>query len=121
MIKHFVHYLFPGSFVSEEIKKEVKSWDIEEANKNAEKGCYGFYFTTRKRGELDLDSKQIKKSGTYFIDGKIKTLTDVVNEFNPANNILISNMKINKWDRVVITKNGWTQPLDKNDVIIQGV
>ena len=127
MKKHFVTFLSPGTFVAESSEKPIEKWDTKMAMKMADSiteryGAtpYGFYFTTRERTAKDLDSKEIKRSGTYFLGGTVKTLADVKAENNPSNRILISNMECNHYDRIIENNNSWrwTQPLDKDDIVL---
>ena len=84
MKAHFVTFLSPGTFVCEETTKPIESWDTKEAVKMSKKITerYGakpfvFVFSTRERGDKDLDSKTTKTSGRYFLGGKVLTLADV--------------------------------------------
>ena len=127
MKKHFVTFYSPGTFVSENTVKEIDSWDVEKAKEMARNikerhGAtpYGFRFSTRERGDNDLDSKTVKYSGMYFLGGKVRHIDFIILENNPDEKILISNMKMNGWDRVVENTNSWkiTQPLEKDDVVL---
>jgi hypothetical protein len=78
MKKHFVTFCSPGTLVSETTTKDIDSWDVQEASKMARRikerhGAvpYGFYFSTRERGEEDLDSTVTKTSHMYYLGGKI--------------------------------------------------
>lgn len=127
MKKHYVTFCSPGTFVSEETSKEVESWDIGNAKDMAEgtkerHGAkpYGFYFTTRARGDDELASKQTEKSNMYYLGGDVLTLEDVKSKNDPNDRILISNMECNGWDRIVVNNNSWkfTAPLNKGDVVL---
>ena len=127
MEKHFVTFLSPGTFVAEQTEKPIDLWDVPTARKMAKRikeryGAmpYGFYFTTRARGPNDLDSKVIKRSGTYYLHAKVETLAEIEARNDPQEEILRSNMRINGWDRVVTNMEGWrwTQPLQKDDVVL---
>lgn len=127
MKKHFVVFFSPGTFVAEQTQKEIESWDTEKAMEMA-RGIkerygatpYGFQFVTRERGDGDFDSKETKRSGIYYLGGKIRTLAELEAESDPKNSILISNMKGNGWDRVVVNTNSyrWTQPLNAEDTVL---
>ncbi len=126
--KHFVNFMSPGTFVAEQTTLEINDWNIDKAVKISKDiteryGAkpYGFYFTTKGGKDDELDSKTIEKSGMYYLNGEVKTLEEIKAENNPDNRILISNMECNKWDRVVTTCSPykWTQPLEKNDVVLK--
>jgi hypothetical protein len=76
---------------------------------------YGFYFTTRERGENDFDSKQTERSCMYFLDGKILSLAEVESRKNPDDRILISNMRGNGYNRVIENTNSWKAVLPFTD------
>lgn len=129
MKKHFVTFYSPGTFVSEHTTESISSWDIKKAIKMASSikerhGAvpYGFRFSTRIRSEKDLDSNVSKTSGIYYLPHcKILTLDQIKKKNDPRDSILISNMEINKWNKVVQTTKGWksTFPLKNGDIVIK--
>jgi hypothetical protein len=125
MKQQFVTFLSPGTFFHEDTTKPIESWDVEKAKEMARdiKERYGatpfaFYFTTRADDELD--SKQVEKSCTYYLGGKIETLADMEARNDPKEDILRSNMRCNGWDRIITNTNSWkvTQPLNADDVVL---
>ncbi len=127
MKKHYVTFYSPGTFVAEQSTLEIDKWDVDKAVDMAHEIIerynakpYGFRFTTRTRGRKDFDSKETDHSNFYFLGGQVKTLAEVKAENNPKDEILISNMECNGWDKIVINTNSWrwTMPLDKTDVIL---
>lgn len=127
MQQHFVTFLSPGTFVAEQSERGIDSWDVEKAIKMSEEiterhGArpYGFYFTTRGRSEAELDSKQKAKSGIYYLGGRVRTVEDVERDAKPDEKILLSNMKCNRYARVVENCNSWrwTAPLNDDDVVL---
>jgi len=126
MKAHFVTFNSPGTLFSEQTEMLIDSWDVNAAVEMS-KGIterynakpYAFFFTTRSRGERDLDSKEIKRSGQYFLGGRTLTLKEVKAEM-PDERILIGNMEGNKWKKVVISENGWRSchPLMDGDVVL---
>lgn len=127
MIKHYVTFLSPGTFVAETTTREVATWDVDEAAAMAQKITerydatpYGFQFSTRERGDDDFDSKETARSGVYYLGCVVKSIDDLRAENDPRNEILISNMEANDWPRVVQTTKGWkwTQPLREDDVVL---
>lgn len=127
MKKHFVTFYSPGTFVAEETTKEIKSWDVDLAVamsksilERYDATPYGFVFTTRERKSEDFDSKEIDRSGTYYLGGKVLTAQDIEKENNPDNEILLRNMKNNEWKKIVRNDNSWRwiQPLRDNDTVL---
>jgi hypothetical protein len=124
--KHFVIFFSPGTFVAETTEKPIESWDVDTAKEMA-RGIkerygaipYGFRFTTRARKDDELDSKEVKRSGMYYLGGEILTLAEVKDKM-PGESTLINNMIINKYDKIIINKNSWqwTQPLTEKDTVL---
>ena len=128
MKKHFVTFYSLGTFVSEQRTEEIDAWDPVAAKAMA-KGVkerygatpYGFRFSTRERGENDLDSRESASSPMYYLGGKIETYDDVVARNAPDEAILRDNMRINGIKRIIVNNNSWkhTAQLDDNDVVLQ--
>ena len=100
--RHFVTFLSPGSFFSEETQMEIDSWDVEQAAQMASgiverHGAtpYGFRFSTRSRGPEDLDSHVNAKSGIHYFKGRIETRAEVEARNDPDEKILHFNMRAN--------------------------
>lgn len=127
MQKHFVTFYSPGTFVAEQTTKPIDSWDVDlavsmskEIKERHNALPYGFRFSTRERGENDLDSHETKTSAMYYLGGKVYTLKQLKALNDPSNDILVSNMECNGWRRVVVNTNSWkwTQPLMKGDKVL---
>lgn len=127
MEKHFVTFYSPGTFLAETTEKPIDSWDVDAAQKMAHDiveryGAtpYAFRFSTRGRGPNDLDSRELKKSCLYHLGGKVETLAEVEARNDPKEEILRSNMRSNRYDKVVTNDNSWrsTQPLGADDVVL---
>jgi len=127
IIKHFVTFYSPGTFVSEQTTKEIATWDVVTAMYMADQiteryGAtpYGFRFSTRENDGMSLDSKETKTSNFYWLGGKIETLEEIEARADPKEAILLSNMKGNGYDRIVVNDNSWrfTGPLGKDDVVL---
>lgn len=125
--KHFVTFLSPGTFVAEHSGKEVDAWSVDLACELAHgiserygATPYAFYFTTRGRESADLDSKEIARSPTYYLGGKVETLAEIKARNAPDDRILIANMEGNDWPAVIVNTNSWrwTQVLQPTDVIL---
>lgn len=125
MRQHFVTFYSPGTFVAEETTRPIAAWDVEAAQAMSSSVSerhgarpYGFRFTTRERGEADLDSHVTAKSPMYFLPHcVVRTVADLDPQ---RDSILISNMEGNGWPRVVQTTEGWswTVPLAEKDVVL---
>lgn len=127
MTAHFVTFYSPGTFVSEETTKPIENWDIPTALALA-KGIterynakpYAFRFSTRHRGDADLDSREVAKSPMHYIGCKVETLAEVEARNDPREETLLWNMRVNKWDRIAVTMSGWKHhsPLMADDVVL---
>lgn len=127
LTKHYVTFYSSGTFVAESTSQEIESWDIAQAQQLAttireryNAMPFGFRFTTRERADDDFDSREVARSGMYYINCNVLTADDIETRADPADDILLSNMRCNGWDRVVQTKAGWrwTQPLNTDDVVL---
>ena len=125
MIKHYVTFYSPGTFVAEQSTHEVDVWSVDlailmskEIKERYGATPYGFQFTTRERTEKDFDSREVAKSPFYYLGGEVFTLEQL--KALPNNKILIANMESGNYDKVVINTNSynWTQPFGKNDVVL---
>ncbi|PRY33857.1 hypothetical protein CLV58_1196 [Spirosoma oryzae] len=114
MTKHFVEYLYPGSFFSESIIEEVLVRDIFLPVKTngylGEPFGYRFYDQTivNTSTETLTGSKQ-NVSGTYYF-GKTYSQDEV--KLVGGTDILVDNMRMNRWEKVVKTNRGNFQPFD---------
>ena len=127
MKQHFVTFYSPGTFVAESTTKPIDSWDIKQARRMAkmikeryDAIPYAFQFTTRARAEDELDSKEVARSPTYYINCKVETLNEIKARNDARDSILISNMESQNLDTVVTTVTGWkwTQSLRAGDVVL---
>ena len=127
MKKDFVTFYSPGTFVAEMTTRQVPSWNIPKALKLMEDvkerhGAvpYGFRFTTKKRGLRDFEPKEIARSGMYYVNCRVQTLSELEKRCEPSESTLLENMRRNGWDTIVTSKTGWawSQPLRKDDVVL---
>jgi hypothetical protein len=120
MKKTFVRFYYPGSFFSESSDLEVEDRDISKLN--IPKNCFCLKFFDIVYGEIDeveTKSGELNYSKNYFIGGKLYTLDEIRKEF-PYEDILISNMKLNNWGRLIRCRTKNRQPFDEeNDVILE--
>ncbi len=116
MLKQYVEFFFPGSFVSETSAQEVANrTDAVELPR----GAYGYRFFAQQEVEQDGEvlKGERKDIGPMTYYGEVLTLEDV--QALPGDyRILASNMKCNGWSRVVRTVRGNFQPLDVCDVVV---
>ena len=125
--QNYVTFLSPGSFLPEEQTKTIQTWNVNEAIRMSKDiveayGAtpYGFQFKTMGRGDQDMNSRELARSGVYYLHGKIENLTEIEDRNDPDDRILISNMRGNGYKSVVVNKDGyrWTQPLHDGDVVL---
>ncbi len=125
---HFVTFYSPGTFVAETSTKPIQLWDVDAAKTMARAITerynatpYGFRFTTRSRGQKDLDSKVTATSPLYYLGGIVETLAQVKARATEKDRILISNMEGNGLKKIITNTNSWrwTQPLEATDVVLE--
>lgn len=133
--EHRVTFLSPGTLFREESTKPIAGWCTRTAAQIARDvkeryGAtpYGFYFSTiivadpiadGEGGELKVLPREIERSGTHFLTGRVRTLVAIVAEGKPDEKILRSNMKSNGW-RAVVENNSYRcmQPFEPGDFIV---
>lgn len=124
----FVYFLSPGTFISEQTKKPIKGWDVQEACKMARAikerhGAtpYGFYFTTHRRLDNELDSKLVATSPKYYLGGEVLTYTEIALRNDPDERMLRENMRMNDIERVIVNTNSYkiTLPLKSDDIVLE--
>lgn len=127
MQQHYVTFLSPGTLFHGGTRRPIDSWDVEAATEMAAEIVerynakpFAFYFSTSRREDDELDSKQVAQSGRYYLGGKVETLAEVKARNDPSERILIANMEGNGWDRIITNTNSWkvTQPLEAGDVVL---
>lgn len=127
MQKHFVIFFSPGTFIAEQSEYPIESWDVQKAIEMAQSvkeryntTPYGFQFTTRERKDNELDSREVERSGMYFLGGEVLTVEQIRERNDPKERTLLLNMEGNGWDKIVVNTNSWrwTEPLRKGDVVL---
>ena len=128
MKQNFVTFYSPGTFVPEQTTLPIDTWDTDAAmtmarNIKERHGAtpYAFQFSTRKRSDADLDSKESERSCTYYLGGTVLTLKDIKARNDPKDEILISNMRGNGIKRVLQNDNSWRTvcALYDRDVVLE--
>lgn len=118
MLKQYIEFFYPGSFVSESSAKEVAD---RTPPAELPKGAYGYRFFARNEVTQDgetLRGRPKDYSGiTYY--GEAMTLEEV-KALTPSGDyrILVSNMESNGWGRVVKTIRGQFMPLNAGDSVV---
>ena len=125
--QHYVTFYSPGTMVAETDSKKVDAWDVDQAVEMARSveqrhGArpYGFCFSTRARGDADLDAKETARGPMYYLGGEVETIEEIEARGDPSERILLANMRCNGWNRVVVNTNSyrWIQPLKDDDVVL---
>ena len=111
MKKHYVVFYSPGTFFDETDSQPIETFGDTQAavelaasiNQRYGAKPYGFRFVTcielppvidPETGEkMEVESKQIAESGTYFINGRLRKYDEVLAENDPQESILRSNMR----------------------------
>lgn len=117
-MRHMVTFYSPGTFVSEVSERPIREWSTAEALRIAATieeryGArpYAFRFSTAETGA---------KSGMHFINPKIRLLEEIEAAADPAESILVSNMRGNGWPIVAETCTPWrnTAPFEPDAVAV---
>lgn len=125
--QHFVTFYSPGTFVAEVTTKPIDAWDTAVALAMAkditdqhDATPYAFKFTTRTRGDADLDSHVSHMSAMHYFGVKVETFAEVNARNLSSEAILRDNMRINGWRRIATTTQGWrcSLPLMDDDVVL---
>lgn len=117
MLKHYVSVFYPGLIVSDESSQEINSRDEFVAPKNA----LGFRFFDKEEYVINgtlCKSDKINISPMYY-QGRAYTLEQAMYKFG-ASSILVSNMKCNRWNRIVEHSSGFCTNVDDNYIILGG-
>lgn len=120
MIKHYVEFYHPGAFVSETSAVSIAERCPKVAAAMAPDSAYAFRFFDRREVEVEgekLVGNPTNESPTYYIGGELMDY-DAVRDRVPNNEILLSNMRGNRWEHVVRTRFGNFQPLNEGDQIL---
>lgn len=133
---HYVTFASLGTFIPESTTLPIDAWDTKLAVEMAERVVerynakpYGFRFTTQleaadvpdgRGGTMRVAPKKIRDSGFHHLGGKLTTIEEVEARNNPAEAILLSNMRGNQIPLVVVNTNSYraTLPFEVDDVII---
>lgn len=121
--KHFVQFLYPGTFFSEDSSKEVADRDPAKVEVPQGAFCFSFYdqivgVAIEGGKEIPVSSGALDRSPKYYYGGKVYTVEKLKEEF-PNERILISNVEGNGYKRAIKCRTGNWQPLEDSDVFIE--
>jgi len=118
MIKHYVEFFYPGIFFSESSSREVAERVPRGEFPDGSFGCR-FFDREAVKGDHDdwLYGSPFNYSGIYYRGGTDYTLKEV-KAFFPNEDILISNMEANGYEKVIKTSMGNWQPFTDKDTIL---
>ncbi len=119
----FVEYFYPGILVNESSSQEVEARDAQKCAREIPKGAFMFrfydvFYMEDAETEEVLNRKRLNESKAYYVDGVALDKEGVKKEI-PNNEILLSNMRANGWDKVIKTRTGNIQPLNDDCIIIK--
>lgn len=134
--KHYVTFESPGTMFAESSSKEMGEWDTCAAMRlcadvRERHGArpYAFYFSTRRTAEpvvdddgnaLRVESKELKRSGKYYVLARLRDYDEVVRDNLPDENILRSNMLCNGYWVLAETTNSYKHcaPFNEDDFVV---
>lgn len=113
--KHYVQFIYPGILFTNDSTQEIPKRDPSAFE--IDENCLGYRFFDRF--EIVIDNEKLlgerkNFSGTHYF-GIEKTLDEIKRE--KPDSILLENMKINNWDKIVQTKGGKCFPLYEKDTV----
>jgi len=116
MTKHYVRFTYAGSFVSEHGDEPIRSRDSKII---LPRGAYAWRVFDREevRHGGEVLKGEPKNFGPRHIVGEVFDVERVRREV-PDNDILLSNMKCNRWPKVIRCRQGFI-PMEKDDVVIE--
>jgi len=132
--EHTVTFLSAGTLMAETTTRPIALWDTTTACAMAKEiverhGArpFAFFFRTEAvapdspdgvGGVIKGGRKLTRRSGCYFINGKVETLAEVESRTDPSESILLENMRCNGYTRVCTVVNGYrsTLPFESGDV-----
>ncbi len=116
MLKQYIEFFYPGSFVSETSVQEVSD---RTPPAELPKGAYAYRFFARSEVTQDGETLrgQAKEHSPTTYCGAAMTLEEV-RALPGDHHILIGNMECNGLDRVVRTVRGQFFPLEAGDTVV---
>lgn len=120
--KHYVTILYPGLLFPEERTRPVAARDPDQVLKSLESSAFAFSFFDREEvnaGDEVLRGDPKNRSGLYYL-GKEYSAEEVIAEYQgrEAYRVLVSNVQVNEYSRMVHCRTGNWRPLLEGDVVI---
>ena len=115
MLKQFVEFFYPGSFMSETSEVEISTRTLPA---EVPQRAYGYRFFERQVAEVDgekLVGQKKNFSGRVFLGEEVSLQDAIARE--GENSILVRNMRCNNWSRVGKTRQGYI-PLNDADRVV---
>jgi len=116
MIKNYVEFIYAGTFLSESSTEAIGSRNQEIV---MPEGAYGYRLFDRVEHTIDgeLLVGKGKNYSAWHYKGEVYDAERVEREV-PNSSVLLSNMRINGWSKVLKCNQGFI-PLRDNDVVIR--
>lgn len=123
MTTFYAEYDLPGSFFGETVSREIPERSVAAAKAAAPKSAFAFTLyecadPVDLGPEYSVVPKRLNVSGKHFLGGQIFTLAQLEALNSPDDRILISNMRSNRWGRVIRTSMGNWQPFEETSCIV---
>lgn len=123
MTTFHAEYDLPGSFFGEAVSRELPERSVAAAKAAAPKSAFAFtLFECPDPVDLGPEYRVIPKrqnvSGKHFLGGQIFTLEEIEALGRSEDSILLSNMRSNRWHRVIRTSMGNWQPFEETSCIV---
>jgi hypothetical protein len=127
-----VTFYSPGTFFDETSTEDIPEWNPATACRMARERYgakpYAFRFSTYivadpvsdgQGGTLEVEPKEVAKTGLYHLGGEIVTYDDIQARNDPKERILLSNMRSDS-PICIVNTNSWkhTGAFAENDVLV---
>lgn len=114
----YVAFLHPGVILTEETTSIVDARNPQQTARVAPNSAFAFFYFDIVSAVVELDGERIVTTGsrrriskTYFVDAEVLGY-DAVSALPGNNDILLSNMRSNRWNHVVRCRTGNFQEWD---------
>lgn len=124
-MKKYVRYYYEGKYIDHIVHREIETESVDDIINDIQSidgiWPYRFQFVTRHPEKETSGEWSISNvSHMYFVNGKIRTLDELIKENNPNNKVLIGNMKSNNYDKIIESTHGWVSSFrEGKDTLIE--